>query len=207
MTDVATGADHVLRRTIRYEPLDLSQYWNNCAVTRADATGGGALNVWRNSLPAEHLPQPGALFSVAGVPFLFPAGTPAGDNVRCAGQYLPVPAGRYDWLRVVATGERRVEETVALHFGDGQVDFEAIRISDFWAAPAWFGETTACRTPVMHYPHHVQPQLPATLWSQRVPVTRGAQPLIGVRLPRNTALHLFALTLEADAGGLTGLTS
>ncbi len=46
----------------------------------------------------------------------------------------------------------------------------------------------------MHYPHHAQPDVSAMLWLQRIPVTR-CQPLRGIRLPRNAAVHLFALTL------------
>ena len=47
----------------------------------------------------------------------------------------------------------------------------------------------------MHYPHHVQPNVPARLWEQRVPVTRRAV-LTALRLPRNPAVHVFAITLR-----------
>lgn len=176
-------------------PVDLTAYWNNRSITAEHETGAGGVNIWRNSFPAEHLPPPGAHVSVDEVPFLFPRQTSAGDNLRCEGQFIKVSTGSYDWIQLLASAERRVEDTVALHFSDGQIDFEAIRVSDFWAAPAWFGETVAYRTSQMHYPHHVQQGVPATLWSQRVPVTRRSS-LTGVRLPRNIALHVFALTLQ-----------
>lgn len=183
--------------------MDLSAYWNNRAVSDTDGLGSGAFNIWRNSFPAEHLPGPGEKLVVGGVPFVFPRPTSAGDNLRCAGQYVPLPDGHYDWVRMLAAAERRVEDVVALHFADGQVDFETLRVSDFWAAPAWFGETEAVRTPVMHYPHHVQSGVPAMLWSQRVPVTRAAR-LAGLRLPRHVAVHVFALTLQRTPPELTG---
>ncbi|MGH3769717.1 MAG: hypothetical protein ACRDTX_32000, partial [Pseudonocardiaceae bacterium] len=101
---------------------------------------------------------------------------------------------------VLAAAERRCEDTVELNFGDGSVDAEVLRVSDFWAAPAWFGEVKAFESLVMHYPHHVQRGVSAVMWAQRVPVTRRAG-LSGVRLPRNVAMHVFAVTLQrADAG-------
>ncbi|WP_256105078.1 hypothetical protein [Streptomyces sp. ODS05-4] len=184
--------------------LDLSAVFDNIGASRAAATSTGAFNVWRNSFSAEHLPEPGTTVTVDEVPFLVPPfGTGGPDNVRCAGQLLEVEPDRYDWLYLLAAAERRVEDEVALHFADGTVDFEALRLSDFWAAPAVFGESEAFRTPAMHYPQHVQFGVPAGLFCQRVPVTRRA-PLAGVRLPRNTAVHVFAATLlraAAAAGG------
>jgi hypothetical protein len=175
-------------------PLD--EHLNNVGATSAGDTGDGAFNVWGNSFAAEHLPPPGPVV-VDGVRFEFPAvGSGEPDNVRCAGQLVEVPAGAYDWLYVLAAAERRAEDEVALHFEDGAVDFEALRISDFWAAEAAFGERVAAESPVMHYPRHVQPSVPARLWLQRVPVTRRAT-LEAIRLPRNVAIHVFALTLRA----------
>ncbi len=181
--------------TFTYLPMPIGEHFNNRAISSASDTSAGRFNVWGNSFPAGHLPAPGSRIEVAKIPFDFPAPTPAGDNIRCAGQMIFVPPGRYDWLHLLAAAERRAEDTVALHFTEGDVDFEALRVSDFWAAPARFGEHQACLTGQMHYPHHVQPGLSALIWRQRVPVTRG-QPLTGLRLPRNVAIHVFALTLQ-----------
>ncbi|SHF56675.1 hypothetical protein SAMN05443575_0310 [Jatrophihabitans endophyticus] len=172
-------------------PVGLDAIRDNVAMTGADELGAGGLNVWRNSLPAGT--YPGAPVEVDGVPF---TGSPhtGPDNVRCAGQTLPVEIGRWDWLWLLATGERRVEDEIAMLFTDGAVDLEAVRVSDFWAAPAAFGETVAFRSEVMHYPHHVQSRLPGTIWCQRVPITRRAD-LVAIRLPDNLALHVFAATL------------
>jgi hypothetical protein len=175
--------------------VDLARYRNNIGITSAGDTGVGAFNLWRNSLPAEQLPV-GRAVEVAGVPYAFPpAGAGRPDNVRCAGQVIAVPPGRYDWVYLLAAAERRVEDEVTLQFTGGQADREPLRISDFWAAPAAFGEDLAFRTTVMHYPQHVQPDVPALLWSQRVPVTRRAE-LWAVTLPDNVAAHVLALTLR-----------
>ena len=174
-------------------PLD--EHVNNVGATSRRGTGTGAFNVWGNSFAAEHLPPPGPVV-VDGVRFELPAvGSGEPDNVRCEGQLVAVPFGVYDWLYVLAAAERRAEDEVALHFEDGAVDFESLRVSDFWAAEAAFGERLAAESPVMHYPRHVQPNVPARLWLQRVPVTRRAT-LEAIRLPRNVAIHVFALTLR-----------
>jgi hypothetical protein len=175
--------------------VDLARYRNNVGITAAGDTGIGRFNIWRNSLPAEQLPV-GRQVTVAGVPYAFPpAGTGRPDNVRCAGQVITVPPGRYDWVHVLAAAERRVEDEVTLQFTGGLADAEPLRISDFWAAPAAFGEDLAFRTSAMHYPWHVQQDVPAMLWSQRVPVTRRAE-LWAVTLPVNVAVHILALTLH-----------
>lgn len=181
-----------------YDPVDLTPCLNNTGISPASDTGSGSFNVWGNSFPAESLPSGRAPVTVGGVPFRFPLVGRGNDNVRCAGQFVPVETGRFDWLHLLAAAERRTEDTMTMHFEDGTVDPEWIRVSDFWAAPARFGETKAFETPVMHYPHHVQQGVSALLWAQRVPVTRRAD-LRGFRLPRNVALHIFAATLQQTA--------
>lgn len=189
----------------RYIPVSIRNHFNNIGTSPVTCTLPGHLNVWGNSLAAEELPAGGNLITVHGIPFDFPlVGQAAVDNVRCAGQYVPLPAGRYDWIYVLAAGERRVEDDVALHFEGGEVDFAGLWLSDFWAASAAFGERLAFRTAAMHYPRHVQPDLPGMIWLQRVPVVRYTPMLVGIRLPCNLAAHIFALTaVGAEPGGDT----
>jgi hypothetical protein len=180
-------------------PVDLRPYLNNVGVTTIVDTGSGHFNVWRNSFAAEDLPERESRTVVGPITFQLPnLGSTEPDNVRCDRQYIPVPPGHFDWLYVLGAAERRVEDLVALHFADGAVDFEPLRLTDFWAAPPAFGETLAFET-VMHYPQHVQFGVPARMWCQRVPVVRRAR-LTGVRLPANAAAHIFAATL---VGGLS----
>jgi hypothetical protein len=184
------------------QPVALAALLNNVASTPAGATAEGAFNVWRNSFAAEELPI-GPTVLVDGLGFeVHHLGDAQPDNVRCDGQLLDVPAGRYNWLYLIAAAERRVEDEICLFFTDSTADFEPVRISDFWAAPPVFGETVAFGSQSMHYPHHVQFGIAATMWCQRVPVTRRAD-LVGLRLPRNPALHIFAMTLLPAAVGLS----
>jgi hypothetical protein len=178
-----------------FVPVELRPWFDNDAISTAANPGDGGFNVWGNSFAAEYLPESGARVTVDGVPFDFPDKADGQmNNVRCAGQLVGVPAGRYDWLYLLAASERRSEDTVAMHFAGGAVDFEPLRVSDFWAAPACFGESPAFVAEVMHYPHHVQQGVPATMWCQRVAVGRRAE-LTRVRFPRNLAIHVFAATL------------
>lgn len=190
-----TGISALRATAARCRVVELAPHYNNTAVTRARETGAGGFNVWRNSFPAEHLPEGGTTVQVEDVPFRFPPVGSGPDNVRCDGQHLPVPVARYDWIHLLAAAERRTEDVVGLHYADGTVDTEWLRVSDFWAAPATFGEVQAYRTPVMHYPHHVQPGVPAVMWAQRIPVPRRT-PLAGISLPRNVAVHIFAVTVQ-----------
>lgn len=183
-----------------FRRIELAAYRDNVAITHRDALSDGMANIWRNTFPAEELPV-GELVVVNRVPFAFPEvrrGVP--DNVRCAGQYLELPAGFYDWMYLLACAERRVEDEIAFHFADGAVDFEPLRISDFWHAPAVFGEDEAFSSRNMHYPQHVQQAVTATMWCQRVPVTRRAE-LVAARLPRNGAVHIFAGSLREREHG------
>jgi hypothetical protein len=177
------------------QAIDLSALMNNVGATPAPAKDAGQFNVWRNSFASEEMPDQDTLV-LSGVEFRTAHLRDAGaDNVRCDGQLLAIPPGCYDWVHLLAASERRVEDEMCLHFTDGTADFEHVRVSDFWAAPAVFGERPAMRSQAMHYPQHVQFGVPATMWWQRVPVTRRAT-LQSVRLPRNPALHIFAVTLQ-----------
>lgn len=182
----------------RYATTDLARWFDSKGV--ADGPGEpAALNVWGNAFPAAYFPG-GDTIDVGGVPFrLATVGPQRFDNIRCDGQLVTFPVDRYDWIHVLGTSERRSEEPCALHFADGTVDPVTLRLSDFWAASAAFGEREALTAPEMVYPRHVQRGVVGVLWAQRVPVQRAA-PLRALRLPRSPAMHVFALTLSAAPG-------
>jgi hypothetical protein len=174
--------------------VDISEFANNTALTTEQTLQYGALNVWGNSLPWDTLRNAS---TEADIPFeVLPADGQRPDNMRCAGQYVPLPELRADWLHLLATSERRCEEEVHVHYSDGAVDAEWFRVSDFWPAAAHFGERLAARSTRMHYPNHRQFDLVGQIWGVRVPTPR-REPLAGVRLPDNPALHVFALSVES----------
>ncbi len=174
--------------------ISIDDLLNNRATTSVSDLGLGRLNAWGNSFPADELPEPGAVIEVAGIPFVWPNAHPDGDNVRSEGQVIDLPAGRYDWVYLLAASERRSEDTLWVHYDDGHADPLRVGVSDFLDGSPAFGEEPAFRTAQMHYPHHVQENLPTTMWLARVGMPRRgvAQAL---RLPRLVALHVFAITL------------
>ncbi|MFJ4670416.1 hypothetical protein [Kitasatospora purpeofusca] len=175
-----------------HKVLALEPFMNNQAATTPANLADGRLNVWRNSLPAQDAPLE---LLVDGVPLRTARLDGTGpDNVRCAGQRIEVPERRWDWLYLIGCGERRVRDVLTWHFSDGTVDRDHLALSDLWEGRSDFGEELALRTDVIHYPHHVQERIGITLWCQRVPVT-SRKPLTAMSLPRNPAVHLFALTL------------
>jgi len=185
-------------RTGTGRPLELRGHFDNRGITPTHDLGGGAFNVWSNTFPAEQLPPDGSSVEVGGVLFEFPARAAGGaDNLRCAGQLIEVPPGRYDWLYLLAAAERRTEDQLYLHYADGAVDPEWLRVSDFWPqTPDRFGAVPAFRCATMHYPRHVQRGVDPVIWRHRVPVPRHAD-LAGFRLPDNPAAHIFAITAVA----------
>jgi hypothetical protein len=179
--------------------IDLSHLVNNVGATSVENLGAGRFNVWNNSFAADEISASGKTIDVGGVPFAYPVvGDGRPDNVRCEGQRVAVPSGRYDWIYVLACAERRTEDVIRLHYADGSVDFEPLRVSDFWPGSApRFGEIEAVRGASMHFPRHRQERVGPVIWQQRVAVVRRT-PLVALRLPDNIAIHVFAMTLTRE---------
>lgn len=177
-------------------PIDIRPYFDNRGITKSSELADGDFNIWFNSFPAEELPAAGSRIDVGEVPFLFPYPREEGmDNLRCAGQHIELTPGRYDWIYFLAAAERRSEDVLHLHYADGAVDPEWLRISDFWAeTPAHFGEQAGLHCKVLHYPRHIQRSMGPSIWRTRVPVPRETE-LTALHLPDNPAMHIFALSL------------
>lgn len=177
--------------------VDVTGHFDTTGITAPNALDTGAFNVWSNTFPADELPPAGGKVSVHGLPFDFPATDPAGrDNLRCARQLIEVPAGRYDWIHILAAAERHTEDQVLLSYADGAIDPEWLRVSDFWPETASrFGESAAFTCSALHYPRHIQRNMGPAIWRQRIAVPRESD-LTAIRLPDNPAIHIFAMTLQ-----------
>lgn len=189
-------------RTPHFRTVQLHAYADCIGIEPSRRPGAGGFNIWRNTFPAEELPAGGSMVIVGGVPFRFPpADGRRGDNIRCREQRIALPAGRLDWIYVLAAAERRTEDTLSVHYADGSRRQQWLRISDFWPETApWFGEELAYRTSVLLYPGHAQLGMAPSIWRQRVPVAvpHGAVALV---LPDNPAMHIFSLTLLDEQAG------
>ncbi|MCD9196197.1 hypothetical protein [Streptomyces albireticuli] len=191
--------DRADRRQTEAVPVNLAEHADNTGITRADTLSAGAFNIWGNTFPADELPAGGPVV-VDGVPFLFPEAAPGRpDNIRCAGQLIEVPTGRYDWIQLLTAAERRTEDQVLLHYADGSVDPEWLRVPDFWPETgSRVGGSPAFTCTRMHYPRHVERKMGPVIWRHRVPVPRESD-LGALRLPDNPAVHVFAMTLLPGA--------
>lgn len=178
--------------------LSLLEHVNNTGLSAVDDLAAAGFNIWGNSFPAADLPAPGATSVVGGVPFRFPECASDGrDNVRCRGQRIEVPEGRWDWVHVLGAAERRTEDPLLLRYADGAVRPQWLRMSDFWPeTEPRFGELLAYRCAAMHYPRHIQRTTAPAIWAQRVPLSV-PDGVVALELPDNPALHLFAITLQA----------
>jgi hypothetical protein len=197
---VAEPVEHMLGAGgARAITIDLANSFNNVGATGRDDLAAGRLNVWKNSLPADELPAGPGLFSPAGVPFRFPVVEQGrSDNVVCTGQRIDLPVRHYDWIYLLACSERRAEDTIHLHYADGAVDEEWLRVSDFWpGSPPHFGEIEAVECRHIHFPRHVQTAVGPRIWQQRLGVPRQVE-LAYLRLPDNIAIHIFAMTAVSN---------
>ncbi|WP_394823049.1 hypothetical protein [Pendulispora albinea] len=179
----------------RCVPVEVGAWLDDRGITSERELAQGALNLWGNSFPAEDLPPPGASFDLGAIAFRLTRHGHA-DHFRCARQLVSIPKGRYDWIYLLAAAERRTEDHVWLHFADGNLDREWLRVDDFWPeTPPRFGPPGAegLRCQALHYPRHVQKGHAPTLWRHRIPVTRES-PLAALRFPDNPAIHVFAIT-------------
>lgn len=178
--------------------VDVTGHFGCTGIVAPNALDTGAFNVWSNTFPADELPPAGGEVRVHGLPFAFPATDAAGhDHLRCARQLIEVPAGRYDWIHILAAAERHTEDQVLLSYVDGTIDPEWLRVSDFWPETASrFGESAAFTCSALQYPRHIQHNMPPTIWRQRIAVPRESD-LAGIRLPDNPAIHIFAMTLQS----------
>ncbi len=195
----------------RQAPINLAPLFDNDGVSSAARPADGNFDcpdhpadIPGSTYPAEFLPPGGQAFAAATQPavrFLFP---PLRDrepnNVMCAGQKIDVPPGRYAAVWLLGAGENGEQKGVLrLQYDDGRVD-QTIRFPD-WCAAAQ-GEATAAITCPFRYSWHADERkmkredIPCRLFA--LPVRADPKrTLESLRLPYNTRLHVFAITLAA----------
>uniref|UniRef100_A0AAU1ZVP1 SGNH/GDSL hydrolase family protein n=1 Tax=Streptomyces sp. NBC_00093 TaxID=2975649 RepID=A0AAU1ZVP1_9ACTN len=187
------------------EPLPLTQYFDNTAISddtlpgAADFDGSGA------SLSSQDLTAAGwtrgRALTVQGARLTWPCRNPGEpDNVRAAGQPVRV-RGEGDALAflVAATGGSEVSGAGTVSYADGTES--SYRLT----APDW--RTGPLGTKAVALPHVNTPtgQLAekARLYVVTVPIARGHE-VESVRLPYAADLHVFALSVRPDTAAWTG---
>ncbi|WP_369031355.1 SGNH/GDSL hydrolase family protein [Streptomyces adonidis] len=187
------------------EPLPLTQYFDNTAVSddalpgAADFDGSGA------SLSAQDLTAAGwtrgRALTVQGARLIWPCRDPGEpDNVRAAGQPVRVH-GEGDALAflVAGTGGSEVSGAGTVSYADGTES--SYRLT----APDW--RTGPLGAKAVALPHVNTPtgQLAekARLYVVTVPIAHGHE-VDSVRLPYAADLHVFALSIRPDTAAWTG---
>ncbi|MFF3379019.1 SGNH/GDSL hydrolase family protein [Streptomyces sp. NPDC002680] len=187
------------------EPLPLTQYFDNTAISddtlpgAADFDGSGA------SLSAQDLTAAGwtrgRALTVQGARLTWPCRDPGEpDNVRAAGQPVRL-RGEGDALAflLTATGGSEVSGAGTVSYADGTES--SYRLT----APDW--RTGPLGAKAVALPHVNTPtgQLAekARLYVVTVPIARGHE-VESVRLPYAADLHVFALSVRPDTAAWTG---
>lgn len=178
--------------------LDLRPFFNSDAISWDHDPLDGDINFAWTTLPAEFLPDSLTVVNIRTASFLFP---PKEDGVNnaliVAGQSFRVPAGRYSELQLLVTAVSGLHtDEVTFSFSDGSQWTGKFNVRDFGPAggTGQFGNLTV--------PHRHGPQGDQTpgakIWVAviRLPQEFSAKELVGITLPANDRLRLFALTLK-----------
>ncbi|UIX29836.1 SGNH/GDSL hydrolase family protein [Streptomyces sp. GQFP] len=187
------------------EPLPLTQYFDNTAISddalpgTADFDGSGA------SLSAQDLTAAGwtrgRALTVQGARLTWPCRDPGEpDNVRAAGQPVRV-RGEGDALAflLTATGGSEVSGAGTVSYADGTESSYRLTAPDWRTGPLG---AKAVALPHVNTPNG-QLAEKARLYVVTVPIARGHE-VESVRLPYAVDLHVFALSVRPDTAAWTG---
>nr|WP_203614321.1 SGNH/GDSL hydrolase family protein [Streptomyces sp. SID13726] len=189
----------------RREPLPLERLFDNSAVSDDERPGDADFDGKGASLSARDLTAagwtPGRALTVQGARLTLPDRAPgAPDNVRADGQNVRV-GGRGDALAflVAGTGGEEAGGTGTVSYADG--DRSEYRLT----APDWRRGPLATKAVALPHVNTPGGQLAerARLYVVTVPLAPGRE-VTSVRLPRATDLHVFAVSVRADAPDWTG---
>ncbi|MGW2290764.1 SGNH/GDSL hydrolase family protein [Streptomyces phaeochromogenes] len=185
-------------------PLPLERLFDNTAVSDDARPGEGDFDGSGGSLSAQVLTAagwtPGRSLTVQGARLTWPrraAGEP--DNVRADGQSVRV-GGRGDALAFLVAGTSGEQSgTGVVRYANGSRSSYRLTASDWRGGPL---ATKAVALPHINTPGG-QLAEKARLYVVTVPLVQGRE-VASVELPRNTGIHVFALSVRADSRGWTG---
>ncbi len=177
-------------------PVDLTTSFNVTGI-RTDGSNfapAASLDGGGFAFPEQPL---GATEFWDGVSFhLGPANAPDG----AAGGAVPLPTGRFDELKVLATGVEGIQESqvFVIHYADGTSESSTQSISD-WDSPSGFsGESVAVTAPYRLVADGTRDERPFHIYgySFRLDPSRT---LRSITLPENRNVIVFAMTLVPPA--------
>ncbi len=197
--------------------LDLSPHLNNAGIASAGHRTTDGLDGLGTTFCVESLPASGTTITCQGTPFIFPdKGDGLNDNIACEAQEIALPIGTYRALHILGMCDwRAFEEPLRLKALNGTYIETPLGLSDashYQGLQYGEHEALACPlvTPDSLIPHVVlfgidlpdagyemmETRMDAGIWHQVIPV-EPPRPLVGLVLPDNPSMHLFALTVIA----------
>lgn len=194
--------------------LDLQDKFDTDAVAYENAPRDGDVDGLGATFPGEWFPtdrygiNAGQLFYPSGyasdisseivrsTSFKFGPTTPGAKNaVSGKGQKIDVPANKYVALHIAAViiGNQAKPVQLTLRYKDGKSEVVTRNVRD-WASPVRADEAISMRFPRKRMPTGDQDALLA--WQHLVIPVRPAADLIGIDLPKDASLKIFAISLE-----------
>ena len=180
--------------------VDITALLNSDAITDEADRNDADLDEWKQSFPAENLPKAGT-FEPKDVKtaFTFPDGAKGKkNNVACAGQTLPL-AGRAKALHLLVTAtDGNQEDKITINYANASVQAD-LKVTD-WCGKAAFGEKAGVVSPKRVAVDsggqgiRAPEDKPCTLWVVSIPLD-AKRDLKSVKLPYNSLVHIFAVTL------------
>lgn len=178
----------------KYLSLNLRDYFNADAISYDNDRSDGAFSL--TTYPAEELPESNTIITFNQIPIKFPS-KEAGDlnNIECDRQVISIPKNYYQSMYILAACDNgSFEETIELLY-ENRIVPANLSVSDWIASSPLFGEMTVLTCDHVHSPNRDILNLVVKIYLQSVKVDPQT-PLIGVKLPDNPCVHLFAVTLE-----------
>ncbi|WP_329455058.1 alpha-L-fucosidase [Streptomyces sp. NBC_01497] len=181
-------------------PVPLDQWADNDGIDTAGSRGGD-FDGSGYTYPGEELPS--GETTVAGIPFLFPSATAAGNNnVVASGQRLDLPLGRYlSAVFLTACSYGQTSGTATFHYDDGTTSEAPL------GGPDWYAGSGAVAAPYRYDPTGAEDAHQVVIANTEIPMDP-ARRAVGVTLPvtgparaGTPALHVFALSLQPVATG------
>ncbi|MDX3072675.1 alpha-L-fucosidase [Streptomyces sp. MI02-7b] len=181
-------------------PVPLDALFDNDGIDTA-AAGGGSFDGSGYTFPGEELPS--GRIEVGGIPFLFPAaGAGTYNNVVARGQRIDLPRGRYLSALFLTSGSYgNASGTATVHYADGSTTAAGLGGAD------WYATGGSLSAPYRYTPGGGTDRHSVGIGVAEVWIDAGREavavtlPDVGPAEEGRTALHVFALSLQAPAEG------
>ena len=203
---------------IRPISVDLAPHYNNAGIASCCDPAVDGLDGLGTIFCAERLPASGTTIACNGTLFVFSDKSDGVlDNIACEGQDIPLPIGHYRALHILGMCDwRAFAEPLQLKAPDGTFRETSLGLSDASHYQGLqYGEREALTCPLVTpdslIPHvflfgisppgagyeMTETHIEAGIWHQVISL-EPSRPLVGIALPDNPSMHLFAATLETD---------